>query len=77
MIIRHAMIVIAGGIAAGLVGSYALSRFLEGLLFGVKPTDPMTFAAVAAALAAVALLACYLPARKAAGVDPMVALRYE
>ena len=77
MVIRQAMILVVGGIGVGLAGAWALSRFLQGLLFAIKPTDAGTFAAVAVLLAAVALLACYLPARRAARVDPMVALRYE
>jgi putative ABC transport system permease protein len=65
------------GLAIGIAGSFAVTRLLESLLFGVTATDPLTFVAVAAILAAVALLASYLPARRAATVDPMVALRYE
>jgi putative ABC transport system permease protein len=65
------------GVAVGLVGAWILSRMLESLLFGVAPTDPAVFATVAALLLAVAALASYLPARRAARVDPMVALRTE
>jgi ABC-type antimicrobial peptide transport system permease subunit len=65
------------GITIGLAGAAGLTRLLSALLFEVSPTDPITFAGIAAGLLAVALLACYLPARRAAGVDPVTALRHD
>ena len=74
---RQGMLPAAAGIAIGTAGAWAVTRFLSSLLFGVTPTDPVTFALVPLLLGAVAVLACLLPARRATKVDPVVALRYE
>jgi ABC-type antimicrobial peptide transport system permease subunit len=65
------------GVALGLVGAYLLTRLMTSLLFGVTPTDVTTFVLVSITLSLVALVACLIPARRAARVDPLVALRYE
>jgi putative ABC transport system permease protein len=77
MVIRQGLRLALIGLALGLAGSLALSRVLGTLLFEIQPTDPLTFAAVGALLIGVALLACYIPARRASHVAPMTALRYE
>jgi predicted permease len=77
MVIREGMVLTATGMVAGIAAALALGRVLQSLLFEIKPTDPTTFVGVSVVLALVALLACYIPARRAMKVDPMIALRYE
>jgi ABC-type antimicrobial peptide transport system permease subunit len=71
------MILASIGMVFGLAGALALTRVMSSLLFGVTERDPITFAAVAAVLSAVDFIACFVPARRATKVDPIVALRYE
>jgi predicted permease len=77
MVVGQGMKLAGLGIAIGLAGAFGLSRLLTALLFGVKPNDPLTFVSIGLLLALVALLACWLPARTATRIDPLVALRYE
>jgi len=77
LILRQGLTTTLIGVAIGVAGSLATARTIQSLLFGVKPTDPLTFIAVAATLVGVAALACYVPARRATKVDPIVALRYD
>ena len=75
--LRQSLALAAIGLALGLAGAVAATRLLTSMLFTVKPSDPMTYAGVAALLGVVALAASYLPARRASKVDPLVALRQE
>jgi ABC-type antimicrobial peptide transport system permease subunit len=75
--VRDTLIMTVCGVAAGLLVASAVTRYLQTLLFGIEPLDPLTFVAAPAVLIAVALLACYLPTRRATSIDPMVALHCE
>ena len=77
LILKQGMRLTGIGIVLGLVLSFAATRVLAGLLYGIKPGDPFTFAAISLFLCAVAFISCYVPARRAACVDPMKSLRAE
>ena len=77
MVLRQGMVPVAAGLAAGVVGALAAGRVLSSLLFEVSARDPLTISAAATLLFVVGLAACYIPARRATKVDPMVALRFE
>jgi putative ABC transport system permease protein len=77
LVVKHGIGLTGAGVLLGLIGAVGLTRFLKSLLYGVQPIDWGTFLIASAILSATALLASYIPARRAAKVDPMVALRYE
>src|SRR5262245_30922461 len=77
LVVGHGMALGLIGAVLGLAGAFALTRLMRSLLYGVSPTDPWTFVAASALLLSVALLACYLPARRAARIDPFLTLKLE
>jgi putative ABC transport system permease protein len=77
LVVKQGMRLTGLGIGIGLVGAFGLTRLMKTLLFGIGAADPLTYVAIAGLLATIALLACWLPARRATKVDPMIALRYE
>jgi len=77
MVLKQGMILCSFGVLFGLGAAIGLTRLMEALLFGVNPVDPVTFGAVTVSLTVVALLASYIPAARAAGIDPVEAIRYE
>ena len=77
LLLRQGMLLVGCGVVAGVLASFALTRFLASMLFDVQPTDPLTFASVVVLLVAVSAAACFIPVRRAMRIDPMVALRYE
>ncbi len=77
LVLGQGLLLTGIGVGVGLVGAVLLTRVISSLLFGVTPTDPITYATITVILAAVALLACYVPAERATRVDPLVALRAE
>jgi ABC-type antimicrobial peptide transport system permease subunit len=77
LILRQGMMLAGSGLILGLAVVFVLARFLTSMLYGVSPSDPVTFVGISFLLAMVALLACYLPARRAARIDPMIAIREE
>jgi ABC-type lipoprotein release transport system permease subunit len=77
MVVSQGLKMVLIGVSLGIVLAFATTRLMERLLYEIKPTDPLTFAGVSLLLVCTALLACWLPARRAAKVDPMEALRYE
>jgi putative ABC transport system permease protein len=77
LVARQGLILVAAGMLAGVAASLALTRVISRFLWGVTATDPLTFLLVLMAMAGVALLACYIPARRALRIDPMIALRWE
>ena len=77
MILGQGMMLTVIGMVAGLLGAFALTRLMATMLFSVRATDPITFSAVAVLLLLIALIACYIPGRRATKVDPVNSLRYE
>ena len=77
LIVGHGLALSLAGVAIGLAASFALTRLMKGLLFGISATDPLTFVAISVLLMSIGLLASWIPARRATKVDPLVALRYE